>query len=924
LSIFGETLARHIASSVKAVSFWCLRWIAIARKMPRMRASLFALALAVFTVSPAVAVEPLIFKLHPFDPEGAGTTGFGLGMAVNEKYILVGDYRDDTLGEDAGAVYVFSAKTRKLLTVLTAEDAGAFDSFGYSVALWGDIAVVGAPFDNVDTVTDAGSVYLFDLKKGTELRKLTASDGLAFDELGTSVATNGELVVAGAPFRDNGLDADTGSAVVFRISDGAQVQRLTATTPVALGQLGYSVAMSGDLALLGAPFAEVGGNTGQGQAILFDAAEGAQMAVFEAPDGEVNDTFGYAVAVHGRSVVVGAGSADIDTEVDQGAVYLFDLYSGGLVRKLVAPDGGGGEFFGDALAMNGNQILIGAPFQTNGVASGNGAAYLVDTITGGVWQKLGAIDGKQDDNLGFVVAMDASTVVIGAIGDDTYGVDSGAAYGFAALAQPLPTLDLVKRGDFAPGLPDTVLSSFTSLQMNEDKEVQILGAMTGTGTRGGRTRALWSGLGESLAPDMVLADELLIDTRVAAITNPVLEHPDGASWFARISGSGVTASNDTALVFGDGGSSSVRLAESDALGTAPFSGQTVKQLVQMAGSAEKLQAAVAVKLNGAAAADSAVVLQGLDVDTIEGGALEGASSPVGGVNFGQLSTRVAMGGSLVASSAALQDVPATNALLYTMQDNGPNSLIARKGDPVTTGGTLRSFLGETVSADGDALFRASIAGVPSSRGEGLFVLRSMTAELLAQKGTPAPGVGADVRFSRILRFAMLKGGQALFLVQLSGKGVNASNDLAVYLDRQISGPELLMREGQLADDCLGAKIGVIQRIDADPVSGSYLVVTTLAGAASSSNLAVWMGETPTILLVDGEEYLVPRLRMRKGNYQALGGNTSLMTSVKLLVPVDSTGAVAKGMGKAVADGWAALQMTFANKQVILGRLPPPL
>ncbi len=867
----------------------------------------------------ASAIEPVIFKLFPFPPSG-NPTGFGLGLAVSEKYIVVGDYRDSSVVEEGGAVYVFDARTRRVLRRLVPNDLAAFDAFGYSVALWGDTVVVGAPFANEGVDADVGAVYVFNAKTGRQLHKFMASDGEASDELGTAVATNGELVLAGAPFDDVGAEVDAGSAMVFRLSDGAQLHRLTAALGAAGDEFGTSVAVSGDFGLVGAPKVDVAANPDQGRAFLMEIAKGAEVAIFEAPDGGAGDSFGFALALHGRSVVVGAGGADIGANGNQGAVYVMDLYDASLIRKLVAPDGEAGDFFGDAVAINGNYILIGSPFSQNGNFTGTGSAYLVDTATGGIWQKLGAIDGRQDDNLGYIVAMDASTVVIGAIGEDTFGVDTGAAYGFAPLSQPLPTLDLVKKGDFAPGIPEASLGMFSAFQVNGESEVLLAGGMTGRGAPAGRNKALWSNLDGYLRPVGMLGDSFIVGTRVVAHTNLVLAGNDWSSFFIKLAGTGITAGNDLALVASDGEISITRLFEGDALSAAPFAGEVLKQMVQMA-SAGTLSA-IATKLNGPASKDSALVLHSLDVDVVEGGAIEGAVSPAPGVNLGQVAPRVAMNGGSAIGMAMLQAPTSSNAMLLRLQDNVANSMIARKGDVLAGAGELKSFLGETIQ-DGASLLRATLSGAAPALSEALVAVRTGPLELVAQKGTQVPGLPTGVKFSRFVRYVMLDGGKVLFLAKVSGPGVNASNDQVLVLSRSAGELLVLMREGQVADDCLGAKIGVIQQIDADPATGSYLVLTTLTGSPANANLAVWMGEIPALIPPSGEEFFVPKLRMRKGSYQSLAGNTSLLTSVKLLIPVDATGAVAKGMGKAVADGAAALQMTFANRQVLLGTLPKP-
>ena len=112
---------------------------------------------------------------------------------------------------------------------LTATDATANDRLGSSVAISGDTIVAGAPFDDVGTNDDQGSVYTF-ARTGaaarTETAKLTASDGAAGDNLGFSVAIDGDTIVAGAHLDDSGANAEQGSAYTF-----ASTARWRATRP---------------------------------------------------------------------------------------------------------------------------------------------------------------------------------------------------------------------------------------------------------------------------------------------------------------------------------------------------------------------------------------------------------------------------------------------------------------------------------------------------------------------------------------------------------------------------------------------------------------------------------------------------------------------------------------------------------------------
>ncbi|MGH9842706.1 MAG: putative Ig domain-containing protein, partial [Blastocatellia bacterium] len=133
---------------------------------------------------------------------------------------------------------------------LTDANGAAGDDFGHSVAISGDTAVIGAPFDNVGGNPDQGSAFVF-VRGGatwTQQQKLTNDDGGAFDAFGFSVAISGDLAVVGA-IRTPGI-ASLGSAHVFARSGETwtQQQKLGASNAF---YFGYSVGISGDTALIG-------------------------------------------------------------------------------------------------------------------------------------------------------------------------------------------------------------------------------------------------------------------------------------------------------------------------------------------------------------------------------------------------------------------------------------------------------------------------------------------------------------------------------------------------------------------------------------------------------------------------------------------------------------------------------------------------
>ncbi len=139
----------------------------------------------------------------PFDTEtkitaadAAADDWFGRSVAISGNTALVGARRDDDGGSDSGSAYLFDVNTGSQLAKLTASDAAEGDRFGFSVAISGNTALVGARRDD-DGGFDSGSAYLFDVTTGNQIAKLTADDAEAEDWLGSSVAINGNTALVG-------------------------------------------------------------------------------------------------------------------------------------------------------------------------------------------------------------------------------------------------------------------------------------------------------------------------------------------------------------------------------------------------------------------------------------------------------------------------------------------------------------------------------------------------------------------------------------------------------------------------------------------------------------------------------------------------------------------------------------------------------
>ena len=343
------------------------------------------------------------------------------------------------------------------LAKLTASDGAAVDQFGLSVALWGDTAVVGAPFGDPAGEDNAGSAYVF-VRSGppgsevwTEQAKLTASDAAATDVFGYSVAVTGDTAVVGAHQNDDAGDS-SGSAYVFVRSGGVWTQqaKLTAADAAEAEWFGYSVAVSGDTAVVGAYRDDHAGST-SGSAYVFirSGSVWTQQAKLTASDAAALDRFGISVAVSGDTAVVGARLDDHDGGIDAGSAYVFVKPGSGWIdmtetAKLTASDAAADDEFGDSVALSGDTAVVGAPEDDHDGGADAGSAYVFVQPPGG-WTnmtetaKLTASDAAANDQFGTEhgVAVSGDTVVVGAwFDDDAGGEDAGSAYLFTRSGAP--------------------------------------------------------------------------------------------------------------------------------------------------------------------------------------------------------------------------------------------------------------------------------------------------------------------------------------------------------------------------------------------------------------------------------------------------------------------------------------------------------
>ncbi len=349
-----------------------------------------------------------------FDPE------FGVSVVVHGTTAMIGAQQAKIGDHDAqGAVYVFE-KTNGVWTrtqKLVADDGDTFGLFGDAIAFEGDTALIGAYGTVVNDNYSQGAVYAFKRIDGvwTQTQKLADPDGRMFDNFGYSIALQGTTAIIGADGAEIGTNGFQGAAYVYEMSGGSwtQGQKIVAGDGGPGDIFGYSVVLDGDRALIGAYADEAY----QGSVYVFGRSGGTwtQTQKLVASDAAPNAYFGYATALSGSTFIVGAWGAQPGGNDMQGAVYVFAESNGNWtqVQKVVASDGAPHDKFGHSVALQGTTALIGADGWHN--ASAQGAVYAFDGSTGGFveTQRFVASDSTNGFQFGLPVTFDGDTALVG-------------------------------------------------------------------------------------------------------------------------------------------------------------------------------------------------------------------------------------------------------------------------------------------------------------------------------------------------------------------------------------------------------------------------------------------------------------------------------------------------------------------------------
>ena len=383
-------------------------------------------------------IQNELHKLIPSDAARNDTAG--RNVATHSGVVVVSVVGDDDSGNNSGAAVLFDAQTGAELHKLLAPDGSAGDGLSWSVSIHSGIVVLGANGDD-DLGDSSGSANVFDASSGAFLFKLLAPDGAVQDFFGSSVATDGQYIVVGAPQDDSG-GMNAGSVYVFDAMTGTYVRKLSAFDGASEDRFGSSVAIDQGMVVIGSPRDDDSGLS-SGSAYVYDASTGAFISKLTAGDAAGDDQFGTSVDISDGFVCVGSPN-DGDNGAYSGSAYLFDASSGLELQKLIPSDPASEDSFGYSVAISGYDVVVSAAWNDD-FAPASGSAYLFDRDSGNQVFKMVASDASSA-NMGISIAIDQGLIVCGAPYDSEIDQFSGGAYVFVAPVPPCPA-DLTGDGE---------------------------------------------------------------------------------------------------------------------------------------------------------------------------------------------------------------------------------------------------------------------------------------------------------------------------------------------------------------------------------------------------------------------------------------------------------------------------------------------
>jgi hypothetical protein len=433
-----------------------------------------------------IRIDPIFAQTARIEaPDADDNDFFGWSVDIDGDTAVVGAYEEDPDGSAyifvrTGAGWAFQQK-------LTSSVSGDGAEFGNSVAISGDTVVIGASDYDLTPNSgggDHGSAFVF-VRSGTtwtEQQHLAPSDLTSGDTFGSGVAIDGETIVVGCIACNIG--GISGTAYIFTRSGTTwtQQQEIIGSDTITGDWFGDSVGISGNTIIVSAHADDTGTNTDQGAAYIFvkSGSTWVEQQKLTAGDGATEDFFGGfygGVSVSGDTAVVGAPGANIGSNAEQGAAYVF-VRSGtswSQQQKITGSAGTANGYFGVSASVSGDRVIVGGDRE-----NGEGAAYLFQR-QGTAWNQLQRLSPSEislADHFGTSVAISGEIAIASA---PDYNDDAGAAFIYTLPAAPFD-FDGDNKTDisvFRPSTGEWHLRNIATTQFGASTDIITPGDFTG-------------------------------------------------------------------------------------------------------------------------------------------------------------------------------------------------------------------------------------------------------------------------------------------------------------------------------------------------------------------------------------------------------------------------------------------------------------
>jgi len=354
---------------------------------------------SLITTTSVFDTTKLVHTLDNPNPYGTSASDyFGVLIAISGNYAIIAAHQEDDSGvTGSGKAYIFNVTTGALVHTLDNPNAygtSQSDLFGIGVAIDGNYAIVGAYFEDDSGGTQSGKAYIYKTTDGTwtdttlvhTLDNPNAYSTSANDYFGYSAAIDGNYAIVGAySENDSGGGTESGKAYIFNVTTGALVHTLDNPNAYDTSDgdwFGRPVSISGNYAIVGAYQEDDSGGTGSGKAYIFNVTTGALVHTLDNPNAygtSASDNFGYSAAISGDYAIVSAYQEDDSGGTESGKAYIFNVITGALVHTLDNPNAyntSADDNFGLAVAIDGNYCIVGAYKEDDASGTDPGKAYM--------------------------------------------------------------------------------------------------------------------------------------------------------------------------------------------------------------------------------------------------------------------------------------------------------------------------------------------------------------------------------------------------------------------------------------------------------------------------------------------------------------------------------------------------------------------